>query len=89
MFSARTAPALQGVLVADEQDAPPLAPPAKEFPVASLVGLQVPSDFNAVIIAAAAKNKTVYEDQLLAWAMKGAECERRSHESKLAEAGRI
>lgn len=48
----------------------------KVFPPSSLVGVDVPSDFNAVIIKAAARNGVVYADQILAWAQKGAECER-------------
>lgn len=53
----------------------------KPFPVTSLIGIAVPTDFNKVIIAAAAKNGLVYADQLLAWAQKGAECSR-LHEPK-------
>lgn len=58
-------------------DAEPIehTPPA-DFPVTSLIGLNVPTDFNKVIIAAAAKNNVVYADQLLAWAQQGAECQR-------------
>ncbi len=58
-------------------DAEPIehTPPA-DFPVTSLIGLNVPTDFNKVIIAAAAKNGLVYADQLLAWAQMGAECSR-------------
>lgn len=50
--------------------------PPVDFPPTSLVGVNVPADLNKVIIAAAARNGVVYEDQLLAWAQKGAECER-------------
>lgn len=67
----------------------PLAPPPKSFPEFALVGLQVPYNFNKVIIVAAAKNGVVYGDQLLIWAVKGAECERQQHEAKLAKSGRI
>ena len=55
--------------------------PPKPFPATSLVGVAVPMDFNKVIIAAAAKADICYEDQLLAWAQKGAECSR-LHEPK-------
>ena len=53
-----------------------IAPPPKDFPEFAFVGLQVPYAFNKVIIATAAKTGLIYEDQLLDWAMKGAECER-------------
>jgi hypothetical protein len=67
----------------------PLIPhePPKPYPLTSLVGVAVPTDFNKVIIAAAAKNDLVYQDQLLTWAMKGAEHERLC-EPKTAKSGR-
>lgn len=50
--------------------------PPKPFPLTSLVGINVPTDFNKVVVAAAAKNGVLYEDQLLMWAQMGAECSR-------------
>ena len=55
--------------------------PPKQFPLTSLVAVNVPTDFNKVIIAAAAKNGTLYQDQLLMWAQMGAECSRQ-HQPK-------
>lgn len=69
-------------------DAPPIEHVApKDFPVSSLVGVQVPTDFNKVIVAAAARNGMAYADQLLLWAQKGAECER-LHGSRPVKSGR-
>lgn len=55
--------------------------PPKPFPVSSLVAVNVPTDLNKVIIAAAAKAGICYEDQLLKWTQAGAECER-MHQAK-------
>lgn len=55
------------------------AVPPKPFPPTSLVGVRVPNDFNAVVVKAAAKNGVSYEEQLLAWAQAGAECQRLNH----------
>jgi hypothetical protein len=61
--------------------------PPMDYPPTSLVAVAVPKDFNKVIIAAAVKTGLVYADQLLMWAVKGAECERQ-HESKTVKSGR-
>lgn len=60
----------------------------KPFPPSAFVSIEVPLDFNKVIVAAAAKNSTPdrtvsYQEQLLDWAQKGAECSR-LHEGKKA-----
>lgn len=47
-------------------------PPA-DFPPHHYTGVAVPSDFARVIVAAAAKNNVLFEDQLLMWAQLGAE----------------
>jgi hypothetical protein len=36
----------------------------------------VPMDFNAVIVRETQRAQTLYAEQLLAWAQKGADCER-------------
>ncbi len=57
-------------------------PPAP-FPKHHLTGVQVPSDFAQVIVAAAEKSGRLFQDQLLHWAQMGAECERRHQEKPL------
>lgn len=60
---------------------------SRPFPASSLVAVEVPTTFNKVILAAASKNGLLYADQLLTWAIKGADCERQ-HEPKKTRAGR-
>lgn len=61
--------------------------PPKDFPEASLVGVEVPTAFHGAILKAAAKKGCSYQELLLEWAQRGAECERLNHEAKLT-AGR-
>lgn len=61
--------------------------PPSAFPKYSFVGGAVPRNFSDVIVAAAAKNKTLYWDQMLAWAQMGAECSR-LHEPKTTRSRR-
>lgn len=65
----------------DHEESPP-------FPPTSLVGIAVPHDFNAVVIKAAAKNGLSYQEQILAWAQKGAEHERQHERKDHIRAGR-
>lgn len=47
--------------------------PPRTWPTTHYVGLAIPMDFAKVVIEAAAKNNTLFEDQLLTWAQMGAE----------------
>lgn len=64
-----------------EGEAIPHEPP-KPFPVTSLVGINVPQDFNQVIIKESQTNGITYEEQLLRWAQAGELC------SRIHDAGR-
>lgn len=48
----------------------------KPFPKTHLAGVAVPADFAKVVAEAAVKAGVLFEDQLLTWAQKGAECSR-------------
>ena len=57
-----------------EPTTPPIAhTPPKDFPTASFTAVAVPSDFARCIAAAAARDGILFEDQLLRWAIMGAE----------------
>ncbi len=47
--------------------------PPPKFPAVHFTGIAVPADFARAIVAAAAKNGVLFEDQLLSWAQAGAE----------------
>ncbi len=47
--------------------------PPKPFPAVHYTAVAVPQDFARVVVEAAAKSGTLFEDQLLTWAQMGAE----------------
>lgn len=49
---------------------------SKPFPSSHLIGLQVPVDFAAEVVAAAERDGVLFEDKLISWARMGALCDR-------------
>ena len=64
------------LLTEDEKPQAVLSMSKPALPVNHFVAVPVPSDFSAVIVAAADRDGRTYSEQLLAFAVAGADCAR-------------